>query len=264
MSFLTLENVTLRFGGLVAVNNVSFHVGKGEVFALVGPNGAGKSTLFNLISRFYDPAEGDIRFEDKSILKLRADQVPSLGIARTFQNIELFEQSTVLQNLLVGRHRHAKVGGFAQTLFTPAVRKEEMEHRRIVEEIIDFLDLQPYRDKYIAGLPYGIRKVVEMARALAMEPKLLLLDEPASGLSLEETQDMIFWIEDIKKHMGITVIMVEHDMNLVSAVSDRVLALADGKELAIGTPQEVQSHPEVIKAYLGSSGLDDKKEGAKK
>ncbi|MCF6327050.1 MAG: ABC transporter ATP-binding protein [Devosiaceae bacterium] len=264
MSFLTLENVTLRFGGLVAVNNVSFHVGKGEVFALVGPNGAGKSTLFNLISRFYDPAEGDIRFEDKSILKLRPDQVPSLGIARTFQNIELFEQSTVLQNLLVGRHRHAKVGGFAQTFFTPAVRKEEMEHRRIVEEIIDFLDLQPYRDKYIAGLPYGIRKVVEMARALATEPKLLLLDEPASGLSLEETQDMIFWIEDIKKHMGITVIMVEHDMNLVSAVSDRVLALADGKELAIGTPKEVQSHPEVIKAYLGSSGLDDKKEGAKK
>ncbi|VAW16805.1 Branched-chain amino acid transport ATP-binding protein LivG (TC 3.A.1.4.1) [hydrothermal vent metagenome] len=263
MSFLTLENVTLRFGGLVAVNNVSFHVGKGEVFALVGPNGAGKSTLFNLISRFYDPAEGDIRFEDKSILKLRPDQVPSLGIARTFQNIELFEQSTVLQNLLVGRHRHAKVGGFAQTLFTPAVRREEMEHRRIVEEIIDFLDLQPYRDKYIAGLPYGIRKVVEMARALAMEPKLLLLDEPASGLSLEETQDMIFWIEDIKKHMGITVIMVEHDMNLVSAVSDRVLALADGKELAIGTPKEVQSHPEVIKAYLGSSGLDDQKEGKK-
>jgi len=263
MSFLTLENVTLRFGGLVAVNNVSFHVGKGEVFALVGPNGAGKSTLFNLISRFYDPAEGDIRFEDKSILKLRPDQVPSLGIARTFQNIELFEQSTVLQNLLVGRHRHTKVGGFAQTFFTPAVRREEMAHRRIVEEVIDFLDLQPYRDKYIAGLPYGIRKVVEMARALAMEPKLLLLDEPASGLSLEETQDMIFWIEDIKKHMGITVIMVEHDMNLVSAVSDRVLALADGKELAIGTPQEVQSHPEVIKAYLGSSGLDDDKRDKK-
>jgi len=257
MSLLTLENVTLRFGGLVAVDNVSFHVGEGEVFALVGPNGAGKSTLFNLISRFYNPAEGDIKFDGKSILKMRSDQVPSLGIARTFQNIELFEQSTVLQNLLVGRHRHTGVSGFAQVFFTPKVREQEKAHRRIVEEIIEFLDLQPYRDKYIAGLPYGIRKVVELARALASKPKLLLLDEPASGLSLEETQDMIFWIEDIKRHMGITVIMVEHDMNLVSAVSDRVLALADGKELAIGTPQEVQSHPEVIKAYLGTGALEN-------
>ncbi len=256
MSLLTLENVTIKFGGLVAVDNVSFHVGKGEVFALVGPNGAGKSTLFNLVSRFYDPVSGDIRFKDSSILRMRPDQVPSLGIARTFQNIELFEQSTVLQNLLVGRHRHAGVGGFAQAFFTPSVRRAERAHRRVVEEVIDFLDLQPYRDKYIAGLPYGIRKVVELARALATEPELLLLDEPASGLSLEETQEMIFWIEDIKKHMGITVIMVEHDMKLVSAVSDRVLALADGRELAIGTPSQVQSHPDVIRAYLGTSGID--------
>ena len=254
MSLLALENVTLRFGGLVAVDNVSFHVGEGEVFALVGPNGAGKSTVFNLISRFYDPAEGDIRFADKPLLGLRPDQVPSLGIARTFQNIELFEQSTVLQNLLVGRQRHAKSNMLTEMLFTPSVREEEHRHREVVEEVIDFLELQAYRDKYIAGLPYGVRKIVELGRALATEPKLLLLDEPASGLSVEETQDMIFWIEDIKKHMGITVLMVEHDMNLVSAVCDRVLALADGKELAIGTPAEVQAHPEVIKAYLGTGG----------
>ncbi len=252
MSFITLENVTLRFGGLVAVNDVSFHVGEGEVFALVGPNGAGKSTIFNLISRIYNPASGDIRFKDKSILNLRPDQVPFLGIARTFQNIELFEQSTVLQNLLVGRHRHRKSNLLTEMFFAPNVRDEERRHRQVVEEVIDFLELQAYRDKYIAGLPYGVRKVVELARALATEPKVLLLDEPASGLSLEETNDMIFWIEDIKKQMGITVLMVEHDMNLVSSVSDRVLALADGKELAIGTPSQVQSHPAVIEAYLGT------------
>ncbi len=254
MSLLTLENVTLRFGGLVAVNDVSFHVGEGEVFSLVGPNGAGKSTVFNLISRFYDPAEGDIRFSDKSILDMRSDEVPSLGIARTFQNIELFEQSTVLQNLLVGRHRHRKSNMVSELFFAANVRDEERRHRGVVEEVIDFLELQAYRDKYIASLPYGVRKVVELARALATEPKILLLDEPASGLSVEETQDMIFWVEDIKKQMGITVLMVEHDMSLVAAVSDRVLALADGKELAVGTSAEVQSHPAVIEAYLGTGG----------
>ena len=255
MSLLTLDNVTLRFGGLVAVNKVSFDVEEGEVFALVGPNGAGKSTVFNLISRFYTPNEGDIRFEGESILNMPPDKVPSLGVARTFQNIELFEQATVLQNLLVGRHRHRKSGVIAQMLFTPSVRRQEEEHRAAVEEVIDFLDLQPYRDKYIAGLPYGVRKVVELARALSTKPRILLLDEPASGLSIEETQDMIFWIEDIKKQMGITVLMVEHDMNLVASVSDRVLALADGTELALGSPAEVQSHPAVIEAYLGTGEI---------
>jgi len=174
-----------------------------------------------------------------------------LGIARTFQNIELFEQATVLQNLLVGRHRHRQSRLWNEVLFTSFVRTEERRHREAVEKVIDFLDLQVYRDKYIAGLPYGVRKVVEMGRALAIEPKLLLLDEPASGLSVEETQDVAFWVEDIKKEMGVTVIMVEHDMHLVSAVSDRVLALADGKALALGTPHEVQNHPKVIEAYIG-------------
>ncbi|WP_127521901.1 ABC transporter ATP-binding protein [Mesorhizobium sp. Z1-4] len=258
MSLLEIDNVTLRFGGVVAVNQVSFSVEEGEVFAIVGPNGAGKSTLFNLVSRFYDPAEGDIRFDGKSILSLGSHEIAGLGIARTFQNIELFEQATVLQNLLVGRHRHRKSNLVSQALFLPGVREEERQHRQAVEQVIDFLDLQAYREKYIAGLPYGVRKVVEMGRALALEPRLLLLDEPASGLSVEETQDVAFWVEDIKKQMGITVLMVEHDMHLVASVSDRVLALADGKMLALGTPPEVQNHPAVVEAYIGTTEANEK------
>lgn len=253
MSLLEIDNVTLRFGGVTAVNQVSFNVEEGEVFALVGPNGAGKSTLFNLISRIYTPVEGDIRFDGKSILDKAAHEIAPLGIARTFQNIELFEQATVMQNLLVGRHRHRKSNMWSELLFTPFVRAEERRHRAAIEKVIDFLDLQAYREKYIAGLPYGVRKVVEMGRALAIEPRLLLLDEPASGLSVEETQDVAFWVEDIKKQMGITVIMVEHDMHLVSAVSDRVLALADGKMLSLGKPHEVQNDPKVIEAYIGAT-----------
>ena len=252
MSMLELRNVTQRFGGVVAVDDVTLDVQEGEVFALVGPNGAGKSTVFNLISRFYTPSEGSIRFDGHDLLAVDAAEVSSYGIARTFQNIELFEQASVLQNLLVGRHRHRRSGLLSSLFFTDGLRREEFEHREAVEEVIDFLDLQPYRDKMIAGLPYGVRKVVELGRALASKPKLLLLDEPASGLSVEETQDMSFWIEDIRKIMGITVLMVEHDMGLVSAVSDRVMALADGHELATGTPAEVQSHPDVIAAYLGT------------
>ena len=249
---LHMQNVTQRFGGVVAVDDVTLDVNEGEVFALVGPNGAGKSTVFNLISRFYTPSEGSITFDGHDLLATEAAEVSSYGIARTFQNIELFENASVLQNLLVGRHRHRQAGLVSSLFFSGSLRQEEIEHREAVERVIDFLDLQPYRDKLIAGLPYGVRKVVELGRALASEPKLLLLDEPASGLSVEETQDMSFWIEDIRKIMGITVLMVEHDMGLVSAVSDRVMALADGRELATGTPAEVQSHPDVIAAYLGT------------
>ena len=260
MSLLELENVTLRFGGLTAVDNVSFSVEEGEVFALVGPNGAGKSTIFNMISRFYTPAAGDIRFDGHSLLGRKRHDIARLGIARTFQNIELFEHATVLQNLLVGRHTHRRSNVLSELLFRPSVRREEHRHREAVEKVIDFLDLQHYREKFIAGLPYGVRKVVEMGRALAIEPRLLMLDEPASGLSVEETQDVAFWIEDIKKVMGITVLMVEHDMSLVSAVSDRVMALADGKRLALGTPAEVQNDPAVIEAYIGTD--DDAEDAA--
>ena len=252
MSLLEVRDATLRFGGVTALDRVSFDVRPGEVFAIVGPNGAGKSTMFNLISRLHEPDEGELRFEGRSLLTRTAADVAGLGIARTFQNIELFERSTVLENLLVGRHTHRRASMLEQLLFLPAVRREEIGHRAAVERIIDFLDLQSHREKTIAGLPYGVRKVVEIGRALAVEPKLVLLDEPASGLSHEEVVSMRFWIDDIRSRLGVTVLMVEHHMGLVSAVSDRVLALADGRAIALGPPADVQSHPAVIEAYLGA------------
>ena len=251
MNLLEVKDLSIHFGGLKAVDNVSFDVKQGEVFTIVGPNGAGKSTIFNLISRFYKPTTGSITFAGKDITHLNAEAIAPLGIARTFQNIELFDHSSVLQNLLVGRHCQRQSSLLAHAFFLPSVRREEKQHRAKIEEVIEFLDLQAYRDKMIAGLPYGVRKVVELARALASGPKLLLLDEPASGLSVEETQDMAFWIEDIQKDMGVSVLMVEHDMGLVSQVSDRVLAIDHGAMLAMGTTREVQSHPLVIEAYLG-------------
>jgi ABC-type branched-subunit amino acid transport system ATPase component len=253
LSLLTVQDLSIRFGGIVAVDDVSFAVEPGEVFTIVGPNGAGKSTIFNLISRFYEPSSGSLHFDGHNITRMKPEQIAQLGIARTFQNIELFEHSTVLQNLLVGRHSSRRTHFLQDIFFTPATRREEIKHREHVESVIDFFDLQPYRDNLIAGLPYGVRKVVEIARAMSSAPKIILLDEPASGLSVEETQDMAFWIEDMQKDMGLTVLMVEHDMGLVSKVSDRVLALADGRPLALGTAEEVQKNADVIEAYLGDA-----------
>jgi len=251
MSMLSVRNLSISFGGLLAVNEVSFDVEPGEVFTIVGPNGAGKSTIFNLISSFYTPTEGTIEFEGRDITHFQPHQIAKQGIARTFQNIELFDHSTVLHNLLVGRHVLRQTNLIEELLFLPRARRAESQHRQAVEAVIDFLELEAYRDKIIAGLPYGVRKVVEIGRALALTPRLLLLDEPASGLSVEETQDVAFWIEDMKSEMGLTILMVEHDMNLVAQVSDRVLAMADGRMLAMGTPAEVQADAGVIAAYLG-------------
>jgi len=256
---LSARNLSVRFGGVLAVDDVSFDVRRGEVFTLIGPNGAGKTTVFNLISRIYNPTSGEIDFAGpEGLIRLTAQpphRVASLGIARTFQNIELFEHATVLHNLLVGRHTHRETGFWSEVFFTRATRTAEIRAREQVERVIDLLDLQHHRDSMVAGLPYGVRKVVEMARALCAEPKLLLLDEPSSGLNVEETDDMAFWIQDVVHELGVTVLMVEHDMSLVSRVSDRVVAMNQGQVLAMGSPREVQTDPAVVEAYLGT--VDD-------
>ncbi len=251
MRFFKAEGVGINFGGVKALDGVSFEVERGQVFTIIGPNGAGKTTIFNVISRIYDPSQGRLLFCDEDITQVPAHEIAPRGIARTFQNIELFEHATVLDNLLLGRHAHKRSRFLEELLFLPRVRALEIEHREAAEKVIDFLDLQPYRDRLIANLPYGVRKVVELARALCTQPKLLLLDEPSSGLSVEETEEMAFWIQDIRSLLHITVLMVEHDMSLVSSVSDRVLALNYGRTIAEGTAREVQEHPEVVKAYLG-------------
>ena len=251
MTFFAAENLEIYFGGIKALDGVSFTVEQGQVFTIIGPNGAGKTTIFNLISRIYDPHGGRLTFAGEDVTRVPPHEIARRGIARTFQNIELFEHATVLQNLLLGRHAHRGSRFLPELLFLPSVRRQELAHREKVEAVIDFLDLQPYRDSLIANLPYGVRKVVEMARALCTQPRLLLLDEPSSGLNVEETDDMAFWIQDIRTLLGITVLMVEHDMRLVSAVSDRVLALNYGRPIALGSAREVQEHAEVVKAYLG-------------
>ena len=251
MSLLRADNLSVHFGGVKAVQDVSFEVEKGEVFSIVGPNGAGKTTIFNLISRIYDVTHGRIYYHDEDITDVPTHRVAELGIARTFQNTELFDGETVLNNLLIGCHIHRQSNVLSDLLFLPSVKEQELGFREQVEEVIDLLDLQSYREQVIANLPYGVRKMVEIARALCLKPQLLLLDEPSSGLNPEETEDLSFWIEDINEDLGTTLIMVEHDMNLVSIASDRVMVLTDGQLVTVGTPSDVRSHPEVLRAYLG-------------
>lgn len=248
---LEARDLSVTFGGINAVDNVNFAVEAGEIFTIIGPNGAGKTTIFNLISRIYKPTAGEVFFAGKAITRVSPQRIARLGIARTFQNIELFDHASVMDNLLVGCHVNSRTNFLTNMLYLPGVRRQEVKFRRRVEEIIDFLHLEHHREAAIAALSYGMRKVVEIGRALALDPKLLLLDEPSSGLNPEETDEMVHWIRDMRDHLGITVIIVEHDMDLVQRVSDRVMAMESGRILAIGSPRDVVSDPRVISAYLG-------------
>ncbi|HEX4983814.1 MAG TPA: ABC transporter ATP-binding protein [Ilumatobacteraceae bacterium] len=249
---LEVDEINLRFGGVTAIDDVSFSVDEGELFAIIGPNGAGKTSIFNTISGVYRPQQGEIRWRGESILGLRPDRIAALGIARTFQNIELFPQMTVVDNLLTGRHVRMRRSIFSGAVWFGPAKREEMENRRKVEDIIDFLEIEQWRKHPVALLPYGFQKRVELGRALAMEPELLMLDEPVAGMNLEETEDMARFILDIRTELGITIVLVEHDMGLVMDIADRVLVLDFGQRIALGSPAEVQSDPAVIAAYLGS------------
>ncbi len=246
-----LDDVHLSFAGVKAVNGVSFEVRPSELFAIIGPNGAGKTSLFNVLSGVYRPQQGSVEFLGESILGRKPHRIAARGMARTFQNIALFEHLTVLDNLMLGRHQHIEYGFMAAFAWLGKARQQEQAHRRYVEEIVDFLELESWRTMPVGLLPYGVQKRVELGRALAMEPKLLLLDEPVAGMNLEETEDTARFILDIRDELDVPIIMVEHDMGLVMDLADRVMVVDFGTPITTGTPDEVQRHPDVVKAYLG-------------
>jgi len=254
MAFFEVKNLSISFGGLKALDHVSFEIDKGEIYAIIGPNGAGKTTLFNCINGIYKPNKGQILFKDRNIRGKKPDKVAKMGIARTFQNIELFNNMNTMENIMIGRHLYMKTGLFRGAFLWGRgsfAGKVEVLHRKKVEEIIGFLALQSARNKFVGSLPYGTQKQIELGRALALEPDLLLLDEPCAGMNSEEKQDMIFWVKDIQDELGITILLIEHDMTMVMDISDRILALNFGKTITEGTPEAVQKHPEVLRAYLG-------------
>jgi branched-chain amino acid transport system ATP-binding protein len=248
---LEVTDVALSFGGTKALRGVSFSVREGELFAVIGPNGAGKTSIFNCISGVYKPQEGGIRMRGEELIGKSPEDIAHLGISRMFQNIELFDNLTVRDNLMLGRGGHMKYSVLSAFLFTPGVRRQEVANRAVVEDLIDFLDIEQYRDFPVGMLPYGVKKRVELGRALAMEPTLLLLDEPVAGMNVEETEDMARFILDVRAEMGVSMILVEHDMGLVMDLADRVLVLDFGQQIALGVPAEVQSDANVIRAYLG-------------
>ncbi len=248
---LAIKDLRLSFGGVIAVKDVDLNVHTGELMSIIGPNGAGKTSLLNCITGFYHPQKGRIIFNGRDITNLHTHELVSVGIGRTFQNIELFPGMTVLANMTLARHIHCQYSFFNSCLFSPSVKKEEMRHRQVLEEIIDFLEMQPIRKKAVGSLPYGMMKRVELGRALALEPRLLILDEPFAGMNLEEKEDMVRFLLELNQTWGLTMILVEHDMSIVMSISKRIMVLNFGEKLGEGTPEEISNHPEVIKAYLG-------------
>lgn len=251
MSILEVENVSIQFGGVKALDDVSYNLEKGEIFSLIGPNGAGKTSMLNCISGLYKPTSGSVRFKGQEILGMKPYKRTSLGIARAFQNIALFEHMSVLDNLKLGRHVKMKAGLFSGGLYWGAAEKEEVKHRHSVEQVIEFLEMQDIRHTPVGTLPYGLKKRVEVGRALALEPEVILLDEPMAGMNSSEKEDMARFILDMHELNGITVFLIEHDMGVIMDLSDKIAVLDFGKRIGFGTPEEIQQNPEVVKAYLG-------------
>jgi len=248
---LGIENISLSFGGTQAILDVSFDVYKGEILAIIGPNGAGKTSTLNCISGFYRPDQGSILFGDHDLTRTPIHKIASLGIARTFQNIALYTGLSTLDNIMAARHIHMKSGMLGCMLYWGFARKEDIQHRHVVEEIIDFLEIEHIRKAVVGALPHGLRKRVELARALALEPNILLLDEPMTGMNLEEKEDMARFILDVHELQNTTIVLIEHDMGLVMDIADRIIVLDFGSKIAEGTPEDIRNNPAVIQAYLG-------------